>query len=824
MNSRSLLRLAWQQNRAATRLPVWRALLLALTVAISIATLLAVVGDRLERSLGRQTAELLGADMILRSSRPVADSIAEQANALGLETTRVIQFPTMVEAGEQLLLVSLRAVNRPYPLHGVIETQPPQQDLPEKQMAWAEPSVFERLNLQPGDSIQLGYVHFTLQAKLMSAPDRGTGFGSINPQIIINQTELKATGLLGPGARVRYRQLFAGESDALLSLEKSLRPALATGERLTTLNADQNFSGGALNNASRYLRLGALLTLLISALTIALSLRRYTLASRDRAAVLLSLGMSAGQLQILFFLQLLIAWVFCALLGSLGAVLLEQLSLQLLGDLLPRPVPSANPALYGLGALLGLMILLTLGLPPLIALSKVSVMQLFRRTVAPQTLTGRLLQLLAVLLLTLLLVFYLDNVVLALSLIISLLVTAWLLGKLGAYLLRLSAHQLAGKHTLVRLLRLRLQQQRRWHQMQIPVISLLLALMVISLWARSDLMNRWQSQLPADTPNHFLINIQQTEHQAVTHLLDSYQIKSELYPMVRGRITGRNGQPTSAAFSEEQQKYNALNRELNLSWSDHLPGHNQLVSGQWHHEKSTETRISIEQEFARKLDLEVGDQLEFSIGSHTLTATVSSIRRVQWESFRPNFYVIFSPGALENMPVSYITSFHAEQAQRAAGPALLKQFPTLTLIDIEQMLVQARQLIQRLTDTSGLVMGLTLFAGLILVFTTLSQELEQRRYENALLQVMGATPQQCRQLDLLEFGLLGLICGGLAAILGELALWFIHQKLILIEPVLHPLNWLLLPVAAALLFVLTGSLTRRSINERNSYQLLRSGA
>lgn len=824
MTNHSLLKLAWQQTLAANRLPIWRALLLALTVAISIATLLAVLGDRLEQSLGRQTAELLGADMTLRSGRPIDSAIADSARSLGLETSGVTQFPTMIEAGEHLLLISLRVVEAPYPLRGKIVTQPAQGRIPEPGTLWAEPAVLERLNLKIGDRIELGYATFTVAAQLNSTPDRGSGFSTFSPQVIINQQDLEATQLLGVGSRARFRQLFAGDPEALKQLETQIRASMASDERLITLdNSNNNINSGALNNASRYLRLGALLTLLISALTIALSLRRYTLNSRDRAAVLLSLGMTARQLQVLFLLQLLLAWVACALAGTAIALALEQFALFMLSDLLPQPVPLAQPVFYGLGALLGLVSLITLGLPPMVAMSQVSVMHLFRRTATPTTLGGRALQLVAGVLLTGLLMLYLDDLQLTLILIGSLLFTAWVLGKFGAWLLRICAFALAGKHTLVRLLRLRLQQQQRWHRMQIPVISLLLALMAISLWARSDLMERWQNQLPDDAPNHFLINIQPHERDGVDQVLDNYQLNSNLYPMIRGRIVALNDEPVARAFTPEQRQHNALNRELNLSWTSEQPGHNRLVEGNWSSQADGNTaHISVEQEFANTLGLKLGDKLSFTVGSFPVDGVITSIRAVQWESFQPNFYVIFTPGALDNMPMSYITSFHANGEQRKVAAALLQQFPTITLIDIEQLLAQARSLIGKLSDTSGMVMLLTLLAGLILVFTTLSQELDQRRYENALLHTLGATPQQCRQLDLLEFALLGLVCGGLAAALGEIALWFIHQRLVLIEPVLHPSNWILLPLTATVLFTLTGLLARRRVDESNSYRLLRT--
>jgi len=818
-----LWRLAWQQSHSGLKQPQWRALLLALLVAITLATLLALLGNRMEQSLQRQTADILGADLVVRNSKPLPQSYTEKAAELGLQNSQVIQFNSMISAGDELLLSSLKVVSEPYPLRGeIITRQPSANSLPTPGEIWADAAILERLRAKPGDKVQVGYLELTISAVMESSPDRGSGFGSFSPQALMHADDLEASGLLGPGARVRYRQLYSGDSASLQQFEQWLKPQLGQGERLISLQSQQNFSGSALNNAASYLRLGALLALLLCALTITLSLRRYTRSSSNRAALLLSLGLTPGQLVRLYICQLMIAGLLCALPGTLLAMLLEQIALGMLSGLLPQPVPAAPLWLYGSGAGLGLMILLTLGIAPILSISKVSVSQLFSQQESATPLSGRGLQLLAIAALLGLLLFYLGDIRLSLTLLAGLLACSLILALCGGWLVQRLSLALAGKLTLGRLLQLRISQQKRWHRLQVPAMSLLLAIAAIALVSRNDLIERWQQQLPTETPDHFVVNIQSWEQQPLSDFLQQRQVDGLLYPMVRGRIGALNDVTASAAFNAEQRKHNALNRELNLTWGHQLPDHNKIREGRWHGSDHP-GEISVETEMAQQLGLKLGDKVSFSIAGQSVSATLTSIRDVQWQSFRPSFYVIFSPGALDNLPVSYITSFSTPEGETRLAADLIKEFPTLTLIDIRQLLQQARELVAHLIDASGLVMGLTLSAGLLLLFTSLTQELEQRRYENALILVLGATPKQARQLDLLEFCLLGLVCGLLAAILAELALWPLYSLLIRIEPELHPELWLMLPLLATALFLLIGLTGRRALDQRHCYRLLRAG-
>jgi putative ABC transport system permease protein len=813
-----VLKMAFRQSKSCLKLTEWRALIIALIMAVSIASLMAVLGERIEKTLMRQGSALLGGELILTNSRPLSRENLSYATDLGLDYSEVTQLATMANSGDNFLLVTIRALSFPYP-RGTIELeQPSSNTLPETGEVWAEAGVFERLDLNIGDHITLGNKSFKLSGLIRSAPDRGRGFISFNPQLIMNQDDIFDTGLMGPGARMRYRQLFAGDAEAVSKMETYLDEQLQTGERLTSLSDDEGQQNSALTKASSYLRLGALFALLISAMTIFLSLRRFTQSQNTRAALLKSLGLSDLQLLRLYLYQIAIAWSFSSVIGVMLAALLEVIGLNLLSSLLPQPVPSADPFTYLSGPVLGASILLCLGLPTLLKLKQSNPIQLIQGQAGEIGWQKKTPYVIAAVLLILFTSSYLNNLTLTLSLIATLLVTGGLLGWIGARGALLIVKYLAPRHRLGNLLLSRVQQQQRWYRLQIPVICLLFALLSINFIALNDLLSRWQQQLPEDTPNHFLINIQDWEKNEVETLLQGKQINSQLWPIYRGRLVQVNDLPLAQALTPEQLAQPSLRRELNLTSANQIPVHNKLVTGNWQDKNA----VSIEEKEAEELGLELGDKITFDVAGEKVSAEITSIRRVRWDSFQPNFYFIFSPDVLEGLTASYLTSFHLGSNSAEVSRELITQFPTLTLIDVRQLLEQIQQLLSRLSLLSSLLMLLTTAAGLVLLYVTLTQELEQRRFENSLLQTLGASTQQCRQLDRLEMGLIGAISGLLAVLISELSLWPIHQQLLQLEVTLHPMLWVVLPLTSTLLFLIVGSVSHRQHSLSESYKFLLS--
>ncbi|MBP0049608.1 hypothetical protein H9C73_12790 [Marinobacterium sp. AK62] len=817
-----LTRLAARQLWAQLRTTEWRALLLASWIAIALTTLLAVLGDRMERGLLRESAALLGADLVLSSSRPLP---ADRLASLPLEQirhTRVIQFPSMVGQGDNLMLVSVRVLQSPYPLRGELVTEPPGEGIPTPGEVWAEPRVLTQLELSLGDSLEFGYQPLTLSRELLASPDRGTGFRSFSPHILVNAEDLEASGVLTPGSRANYRILLSGPAEAITQLDQALRPTLADHERIHALSKDQPLTGNALGNALSYLKLSALIALLLSALTIVLALRRFSLGQHTRSALLLNLGLRPGQLVRVYLYQLLLAWLLTASAGLLTGLALETAVYQWLSELLPQALPPAHWARWFSGPALGLALLMLLGLPPILQLARIPVAHLLRGDAPPRDRTAMLLQGCSLILLAATLLAFLQAPLAALGLLAFLLLGGALFGWLAQAGLQLCARPLARRLLLGRLLLMRLRQQRQWHRLQAAVVVMLLTLLSVVWISRSDLIEQWQAQFPSDTPNYFLINIQPWQKQDVDQFFAERNLDTELYPMIRGRLTRLNGDPIKPQLSPEQQDHNTLRRELNLSWRAEQPAHNPLVAGEWWQPGDT-SAISIEQEMAQELGLAMGDRLGFDVGGVQVEGEIRNIREVVWTSFRPNFYIIFSPEALQNAPATWITSFYLTPEQRSLSRELLQQFPSLTLIDIDQILTQLAGWLQRLGDSSALILALSLGCGLMLLSVTLLQALEQRRFESALLQTLGVTADQARRLDLLEFLLIGLVCGVLASAGAESVLAMLHQWLLDIPPRLHLTLWLVLPPTAALIFLLIGWLIRRPLRLEQCYRLLRAG-
>lgn len=821
-----IVRLAYKQSKAQWRRSDWRALLASLFLMTSLITLLSLTGDRLQNSLVQRSAEVLGADMIISSSRPLDNDVRKMVADSGLASTEVTQFSTVVEAGDAILLSSIRAVTAPYPMRGEIITAPPLDNrahpssrLPEPGQVWVEQSVLDRLGISLGDTLNIGYAPLIVDRLIMSSPDRGSGFRSFNPQVIMRSEDLAATQVISPGSRVSYRLLLAGDNESVATLDAALKPVLHSWQQAFTAQGDQPISRNAIGNAGQYLKLSALFALLLGGFSIFLSLRRFSADQLHRTALLLSLGLSRKQLMQLFGLQLLGGWLMAAVPGMLVGFGLHYGVMELLGELLPQPLPSLSLLMLFSSPLLAAAILLVLGLPTLLPLSQTSVMTLLRQDSSNSTQTPTWVQLVTPLLLFSLMALFVESLLLAASMTVGLLVIGWLSGYVVQWLIQQLNQRLKHRVRLFPLLTLRIRQQRHWHRLQGGVLTLLLTLMSVLFFARQDLLNDWEQQLPADTPNNFVINIQPWERDQIDTWFKEHDVDATLYPMIRGRVATINGATPEQILTPEQQDHNTLNRELNLTWGTGIPAHNTLEAGEWSDDNHA---LSIEKSMADELGLVLGDELGFQVGSDTFTGTITSVRGVEWTSFQPNFYVIFSPNVIDDLPATYITSFRLTPEQKPYATALVKAYPTLTLIDVEQLLNQAQDLINKLSDSASFIMLLTVLSGLLLVIVTLQQDLAKRRFEVALLRTLGASMKQTQWLDRLEYLLMGFSCGVVAAFMSEALLLGVYRGPLDLPPMWHPWLWASLPILATVLFALTGSLIRRGLSLPRSYQLLKS--
>ncbi|MDR5865583.1 ABC transporter permease [Halomonas koreensis] len=839
------LRLSWRGLRRDLRAGDVRALFLALTLAVAAATMIGFFLDRLERGLTRQAGQLLGGDVVLEQSRPFEAELRAALEEAGLALSDQVDMVSMVRHGEAFQPVSVKAVDDAYPHYGesLVDRGAGREALasgPARGTAWIAPRLALLLNLETGDTLRLGRAELEVGGVIEREADPSAGFGSFNPRLMIHLDDLAATGLVQPGSRIEYELLAAGPAAAVERVMPRLERLRAAGVEVRDVRRDRPRLGSALARADRYLSLAGLAAVLLAGVAVAMATRRYVERHLDTAALLRCFGARQAELVRLFALQLLWLALAASALGALLGLAGQAALLALLGALVAVELPPPGPAPLVLGVLTALAVLAGFAGPTLLRLRRVSALKVLRRELDPLPASAWLVVGVAGLVFGALLWLYSGDPGLSLVLLVGGALAGGLLWGLGGVLLagllalcaRLPRRDDAGPLQALRLGGRQLARRRATSLGQLLAFSVALFAMAMIALVRGDLVDAWRDQLPADTPNHFAINIQPGERDAFEAALgEAAASRSALYPMVRGRLTAIDGRPPRQAVPEEARGDNALRRELNLTWRASLPEGNRLVAGEWFAPRAggaaggwveaaeagpgaARVPISVESGLAERLGLALGDTLTFTIGSAAITGEIESLRELDWDSFRPNFYVIFPPGVLERFGHSYITAFHLDGADREALRGLVRDFPGVTLLDVEAILERVREVLARVTRAVELVLAFVLLAGVSVLHAALTASLPVRAHEAGLLRVFGAGNRLLARVQGAEYALLGLASGLLAAGLAELAAAGLYGGWLELTPRWHPELWLGLPAAGAVLVGGIGLWLSRGLRRR----------
>ncbi|MCU9950153.1 ABC transporter permease [Pseudomonas sp. PDM13] len=816
-----LLGMAARQLRRDARAGELRVLFFALVVAVAASSAIGYFGARLNGAMLLRATEFLGADLLLSGSSPATPEQITAGEQLGLRHARAVEFSSVIAGDAGIQLASVKAVDEPYPLRGELKSAPapyaPEEpgNGPAPGEAWAEARLFTALNLKPGDSVDVGQQTLRLTRVLTYEPDRAGDFYSLTPRLLMNHADLDATGVVQPGSRVRYRELWSGPEEALKSYRDTLKPTLAANQRIEDARDGNRQVGGALSRAERYLNLASLAAVLLAGVAVALSAARFAARRFDASALLRCLGLSRREALLLYTLQLGLLGLAAAILGALIGWLAQLGLFHLLRELLPAEVPSGGvlPAFAGIAT--GLVALAGFALPPLAALGRVPPLRVLRRDLLPVPPSSWLVY--GAALLALGLIMWRLSLDLALTL-------ALLGGGLLATLI-LGGLMLLGLNALRRLLaraalpwRLGLGQLLR-HPLaaagQSLAFGLILLAMALIALLRGELLDTWQDQLPADAPNYFVLNVLPGEKDAFAERIAQLSPHpAPLFPVVPGRLTAINGEPAKEHASKESQGERALQRDLSLTWAADLPSGNRLVAGQWWDQVPAGDLpgVSVEAKLATNLGLQLGDRLSFSVGGISRDVRVTSLREVDWDNFQPNFFMIFAPGSLADLPATYLTSFYLPPQHDRELVELARAFPAVTLLEVEAILAQLRSILAQVTVAVEFVLLFVLAAGLAVLFAGLQSNLDERIRQGALLRALGAERNLLQKARRAEFALLGATAGLLAALGCELVSALLYTLAFDLQ--WHPHPWLLLlPPLGALLVGGAGVLgTRRALN------------
>ncbi|QLF94752.1 ABC transporter permease [Pseudomonas sp. ABC1] len=808
-----------------------RVLFFALVIAVATSSAIGYFGARLNAAMSLRAGEFLAADLVLDGSAPATQAQQELTRQAALERSQLVEFSSVVATDEAMQLASVKAVADGYPLRGQLRSaaelyQPERSGgAPASGEAWAEARLFAALDLQVGDSIEVGHKVLRLTRVLTYEPDRAGDFYSLTPRVLMHLDDLEATGVVQPGSRVRYRELLAGGADDLARYRAALEVTLQPHQHIETVKDGNRQIGGALQRAERYLNLASLAAILLAGVAVALSASRFANRRLDSSALLRCLGLSARQALLLYTTQLGLLGALACLIGAGLGWLAQNGLFFLLRDLLTGVIPQADlwPALGGIAT--GLVALAGFALPPLAALGKVPPLRVLRRDLLPPATATWLVY---------------GTAILAFGLImwrlsLDLGMTLALLGGGLVACLALGALLLLGLSGLRRLLthaalpwRLGVGQLLR-HPVAAAGQSLafgmiLLAMALVAL-LRGELLDTWQQQLPENAPNHFALNILPDQRDAFQQRLTALDAHAApLYPVIPGRLTAINGEAVQERVSEDSQGERAIRRDLSLTWAADLPNGNELSEGKWWGTESAGQLpgVSVESELADSLALKLGDRLLFNVGGIEREAQVSSLREVDWNNFQPNFYMVFEPGTLQDLPTTYLTSFHLPAGHERELSELARAFPAITLLQVDALLEQLRSILQQVSLAVEYILLFVLAAGLAVLFAGLQATLDERMRQGALLRALGARRNLLLKARAGEFGLLGASSGLLAAIGCEIVSALLYR--FAFELAWQPHPWLLLlPLLGAVLVGGAGLLGTRRTLSASPLSILREG-
>jgi len=779
--------LAWRQLRSQWAAGEVRVLLLALILAVTATTSVGFFTDRIQSSLQSQGNLLLGADLVISADHTLAAKYRTEAMRRQLKTIQTLEFPSMVVNGDSSQLAEIKAVQAGFPLRGDLTVSQQlhgagsvAKGVPAPGKVWIEPRLANLLSLKPGDAIEVGEASLKVDAILQREPSRGGDMFSIAPRLMMNTADVPATKLIQFGSRVRYQLLVAADRESIADFSAWAKPQLARGERLEDISSARPEMKSALEKAQQFLGLSSMVGVILAMVAMFLASLPYVQKSLDTYALMRCFGAPKQLIVRILLWQTILLALVGSVIGCLLGFFAQQGLALLVGKLFLEklPEPSFVPAVAGL--LAGFATMLAVVWPHLLRLSEVPALRILRRDLGDSDTANWTSFIPAVVVLAALVLWQAGNIKLAGAALLTLLVLILVTGLLAWYAGKLLSRLPTGSIGAWKLGLAGLKRRPLMATAQVVGISLGLMALILLALVRGDLLQNWQSSLPADAPNRFVINIQPAQIQGIKEFFTEVGItNAEVFPMVRGRLVAVNHQPLNTKQYQDERAQRLAEREFNLSWAADMQSDNQLVSGKWWQPgEHGKPMLSLEKGLADSLQLKLGDTLTYDIAGTRLDLPVTSLRKVEWDTMRANFFAVTPPGVLDEFAASYITSFHLPLGKEETLNQLIRRFSNLTVIDVAALMQQVRGIMTKMTYAVEYVFGFSLLAGLAVLYAALVATREERVREATLLRVLGASRLQVTLAILAEFFCIGLIAAVVASFAANAMAYYVSVHLL----------------------------------------------
>jgi putative ABC transport system permease protein len=865
------LRLLWRDWRGGEI----RLLFIALVMAVTSVTGIALFTDRLEKALLLESANILAADRVLISRQPPPEAILDYAESLGLRTARVLSFTSMAFSESGNMLVAAKAVSSDYPLRGevIIADQPftrgfPIVSGPPPGEVWLESRALSALDIDVGDSVFVGEAELTVSKIIIAEPDRQQAgmLDNAGPRLMLSMDDVAQTNVVQVGSRVAYRALFAGEElETLVSFAEWISEEYPGEYRIRDVRDESEEISDALNKAESFLLLGSLFAVLLAGVAIALTAKRYSERHYDYVAILKTFGCTSNEIGIIYLAIQSVLVCISIVVGCVLGWLVHHVILRLLQAVITVELPAAGFEPFVIGSLTAVICLLSFALPPLLALRATPPLRVLRKDLDQQKFGANVPYVFGILGTIFLVYWYSQSLVLTTVLVTAVAAIALFLSAVSYLLLRSSGSIGMKAGSAWKLAMTAARRRRKQNVLQVMVFSVTIMSLLILTLLRTDLIDDWQGQLPENTPNHFMMNITESQIDGIESFFAENGIDSNaFYPLISARVISVNGEIpepeddlnsddegssiTENAQSEERggSRYDQARSELDaatgnsaeaeeqeegqvrgrlgrrqVTWADDLPPDNLITDGAWWGEAVDAGYVSIEDEYAGWLDIEIGDRVEFEINQQTIFAEVSSFRSVRWDNMQPNFFIIFSPGTINHLGATFLSTALMERDQKILLNDLVRLFPTMVVIEIDALIEQIQNIIAQVTSAIELISVLVLVCGALVLLACVNATLDERFHENAILRTLGAGKKLILTSLLIEFASIGALAGIIATIGAEASLYYLQEEVFQQEFNFHYWVWITGPLIGTVLIAGLGMNATRQVVSTSPLNVLR---
>ncbi len=806
-------------------------LLAAVALAVGALTAVGFLTDRIGKAVARQANEVLAADLRLRSQEPIPEEWRRKAANYGLRTAETRTFPSVVFKDDASALTTIKAVSQTYPLRGSVRVadelfgeQRTVDGIPSRGEVWADGALLARVDADIGDRLLVGDSELLVTAVLTYRPDQSIGFASLAPSLVVNIDDLPATGLISEGSRVGYALLVAGDDNAVNEFNEAIADDLPESVRASNREESSESAYNAADRAQRFLSLTAVISLLLSAVAVAMSARRFAHRRMDTVALMKSLGATQGFVISVSVVQLLLLGLLGVAAGSVVGYAAEETLAFVLRDIIASDLPPVGLTPVALASGSALVLLVGFALPSLIQLRKTPPLRVLRHDAMPPAPSRLLVAGLSLAAVAALVYRSVGDARMLAILLGGIVVIAAALYFVGRGLVHVMARYRSGVGVAWRYGLANIARRGRASAVQVVAFGLGLTVLLLLTIVRTDLLEGWRQTLAEDAPNHFMINIQPHERDSVANIYEEAGIAApDFVPLVRARMSHINGESVKDIEYPTRDGEWFANREANLSWAETMSSSNELIAGEWWPaDYDGPPLASIEEEVSVETGLSIGDRIVYQIAGREVEMTIASVRKVNWDSFQPNFFLVLSPGALDGMPTTYIASLRIEERQKPVLVTLVRKHPSISVIDLDSILQQVRGIIEKATLAVQAVFLFTLAAGIAVLFAAVQSTIDERRFESAMLRALGARKSVVFSGVMAEFAALGIAAGFLASAGASVLAAIVAVRLFELPYEFNPVIWVAGLVSGVLVVCASGFVAARGAINAPPISILRA--